>query len=113
MHAVQAGSARGNPPPTPGHFTASDYALEAALAGLALGEEAGKTPVPEIAAWLDLVVGLSAAVRAAALALSPVHRRIAVGHLGEATPCRLESENRKRSAAMAARRCAARGSSSF
>jgi hypothetical protein len=93
MHAVQAGSARGDPPAAPGYFTASDYALVAALAALVLGDEPGKTPVPEIAAWLDLVVGQSAGVRAAALALSPAHRRIAVGHLGEADVRRLESED--------------------
>src|SRR5450631_1387961 len=58
-------------PQVPQFFGTEDFRLVTKLLSLILGEEPVTAPVPEIAQWLDLIVGHSAAVRKAALELTP------------------------------------------
>jgi hypothetical protein len=70
-------------PAAPQFFNADDFRLVTKLTALILGEEPGTPPIPEIAQWLDLIVGHSAAVRKAALDLTPANRRLAVDFYGK------------------------------
>lgn len=80
-------------PPSPHHFGLEDFSLVRTLVALMLGEEPSAPAVLEIAVWIDMIVGSSEAVRAAARSLSPAHRRLAVDYYGEDTVRELESES--------------------
>jgi len=71
-------------------FGTDDFALVTKLVALILGEETSTPPIPEIAQWLDLIVGQSAAVRKAARELTPAARRLAVDFYGAETVKDLE-----------------------
>jgi hypothetical protein len=92
-HQFLAVTKPANFPPEPQYFSSEDFALVQSLAALILGEEPATPPVPEITAWIDLIVGRSAAVRAAALALSPTHRRLAADRTGEEAVRKLETDD--------------------
>src|ERR1017187_9682436 len=62
---------------------AAEYQQLKDLVGRTLGEDPGTPPVPEITAWIDLLVRDAAAVREAAQSLSPAHRGLAVAFYGE------------------------------
>lgn len=84
--------------PAPGappvrYFNAHDFSLVRILAALVLGEEPEAPVISEIAGWIDLIAGRSAEVRAAARALSPAHRRMAIDYYGEETVRQLETED--------------------
>jgi len=72
-------------------FEAAEYRQVQELVGRMLGEEMGTPPVPEITAWIDLIVHDAAEVRRAARALSPEHRALAAGFYGEAAVRELET----------------------
>jgi hypothetical protein len=72
-------------------FQAVEYRQLQDLVARMLGEEPGTPPVPEIAAWIDLIVHDAAEVRAAARSLSPEHRALAAGFHGEAVVRELET----------------------
>jgi len=74
------------------HFAHEEFLLIQELTGLMLGEEPSSPPVPEIAVWIDLVVGRSENVCSAARALSPMHRHLAVNYYGEGAVRELETE---------------------
>lgn len=78
-------------PPTPLFFTAAEYQKIGSLVGRMLEEDPGTPPVPEIAAWIDLLVHDAAAVRKAAQSLSPAHRALATAFYGEAAVDELET----------------------
>jgi hypothetical protein len=71
-------------PAAPLFFEAAEYQQVQALVARTLGEEAETPPVPEITAWIDLIVHDAAEVRRAARSLSPEHRALAAGFYGEA-----------------------------
>ncbi len=91
-HALQGnGLAAGNEtelvqvrtgPFQPTFFQPAEYAAIVALTAQLLGEAPGAPVVNEIAQWMDLTVGESAAVRKAALAIAPGHRTLAVHYYG-------------------------------
>jgi hypothetical protein len=66
----------------PAFFSRDEYSTIARLAALLLGETPETPVVREIAEWIDLNVLEAAAVRAAALALSPSHRTVARHYYG-------------------------------
>ncbi len=77
-----AGAVQG--PAAPLFFTAGEYRQLGALIAKMLGEDdAQAAPVPEIAAWIDLLVHDSAAVREAAQSVSPAHRALAAAFYRE------------------------------
>jgi hypothetical protein len=76
----------------PRYFAPEDSVLILELTALILGEELFTAPVPEIAAWIDLIVGGSESVCSAARALSPMHRQLAVDYYGAEAVRELESE---------------------
>jgi hypothetical protein len=89
------------PPPggpfAPQFFSLSDFKMVRSLVALVLGEsessgEMGAT-TQEIAQWIDLEVYNSAAVRKAALDLSPQHRTLAVAFYGEDAVTALETHD--------------------
>jgi len=92
-HAIKAMAEPAVIPAAPEYFSSEDFELIQTLTGIMLGQESSTPPVPEIAAWIDLIVGQSAAVRMAALALSPAHRRLAADHYGEEVVRELEMED--------------------
>jgi hypothetical protein len=69
-------------PHKPQFFSPSEYAVIRRIAGLILGEEAHSAASEVLAAWIDLRVSHSAAVRAAALHLDPLHHALAIGYYG-------------------------------
>src|ERR1700728_4768451 len=71
-------------PSAPLFFDAAEYRQLQDLIARMLGEEPGTPPLPEIAAWIDLIVHDAAEVRKAAHSLSPEHRALAAGFYGEA-----------------------------
>ena len=77
--------------PAPLFFTAAEYQQLKDLVGRTLGEDPGTPPVPEITAWIDLLVRDAAAVREAAQSLSPAHRGLAVAFYGEEAVHELET----------------------
>lgn len=70
-------------PFAPQFFGDSDFQLVTHLVARILGEETSTPPVPEVAQWLDLIVGQAASVRKAARELPPAARRLAVDYYGE------------------------------
>jgi hypothetical protein len=66
----------------PVFFQPSEYGRMVLLTALLLGETPDAPVVNEIAAWIDLTVGESAAVRKAAQALASAHRTLAVHYYG-------------------------------
>lgn len=72
-------------------FEAAEYRRVQALVARMLGEEPDTPPVPEITAWIDLIVHDAAEVRRAARSLSPEHRALAAGFYGEAAVKELET----------------------
>jgi hypothetical protein len=74
----------------PAFFQPNEYrGIVQFVAGL-LGETLDAAIVHEIAEWIDLTVSESAAVRAAARALSPAHRTLAVHYYGAESVRKLE-----------------------
>jgi hypothetical protein len=82
---------RAEVPSAPLFFTAAEYRQIAVLAGRMLGEDPGTAPLPEIAAWIDLLVHDADAVRNAAQSLSPAHRALANAFYAEAAVHELET----------------------
>jgi hypothetical protein len=78
-------------PDAPLFFTAAEFRQLQALVARMLGEDPGTPPVPEIAAWIDLIVHDAADVRQMARSLSAEHRALAVGFYGEKAVKELES----------------------
>ena len=78
-------------PYAPLFFTTAEYQKLAGLVGAMLGEDPATTPVPEIGAWIDLLVNDAAAVRKAAQSLSPAHRALASAFYGEEAVHELET----------------------
>jgi len=74
----------------PAFFTQAQYPVIRRLIGLLLGEPETAAIVDEIAEWIDLTASDSAAVRAAAHALSPAHHTLAIHHFGAQAVRRLE-----------------------
>ena len=74
----------------PAFFTQTQYPVIRRLVGLLLGEPEAAVIVDEIAEWIDLTASDSAAVRAAAHALSPAHHTLAVHYYGAQAVRRLE-----------------------
>lgn len=72
-------------------FTNAEYKQIEGLVGRMLGEDPGNSPVPEISAWIDLLVHEAAAVREAARSLTPAHRALANAFYGEAVLRELET----------------------
>ena len=82
-----------SPPSAPLFFEPAEYGQLQDLVARMLGEEPAAPPVPEIAAWIDLIVHDAAEIRALARSLSPEHRALAVGFYGESTVHELESQD--------------------
>jgi len=74
----------------PAFFSTEQYRAILQLTGLLLGEAPEAPVVREIAEWIDLTVSEAAAIRAAARALSPAHRTLAVHHYGADAVRKLE-----------------------
>ncbi|PYT26308.1 MAG: hypothetical protein DMG57_22215 [Acidobacteria bacterium] len=91
-HSLKTATAPMPDPPPPRYFAPEDFSLIQELVALMLGEEPAVPPVPEIAVWIDLIVGRSDSVRTAARSLTPAHRRLAVDFYGQDTVRELESE---------------------
>lgn len=66
----------------PSFFQPAEYRTIVQLTALLLGEAPSAPVVNEIAQWMDLTVGESAAVRSAARAFAPAHRTLAVHFYG-------------------------------
>jgi hypothetical protein len=80
LHAVAAGRPAAY---EPAFFTTEEFGLLQRIIGVLLGDvEDASAVITEIATWIDLVVSESAAVRAAASALAPGHRRLAARFYG-------------------------------
>lgn len=77
--------------PAPLFFTAAEYQQIGSLVGRMLGEDPETPPVPEITAWIDLLVHDAAVVREAVQSLSPAHRALASAFYGEAAVHELET----------------------
>jgi len=71
----------------PQFFSSAEYPVVKRLVALVLGESEGSSEAgatnSEVSEWIDLEVFNSAAVREAALKLSPQHRALAVAYHGE------------------------------
>jgi hypothetical protein len=78
-------------PAAPRFFGAAEYRQLQDLVARMLDEEPGTPPLPEITAWIDLIVHDAAEVREAARSLSPDHRALAAGFYGEAAVLELET----------------------
>ncbi|HTT60440.1 MAG TPA: hypothetical protein VMG35_01315 [Bryobacteraceae bacterium] len=78
-------------PAAPLFFDAAEYSRLQDLVARMLGEEPATPPVPEITAWIDLVVHDAAEVRRQARALSPANHALAVGFYGEEAVRELET----------------------
>ena len=81
----------------PQYFSPPDFAVVKRLVALVLGErDAGSElagTIVEISEWIDLEVYSSAAVRKAALKLSPEHRTLAIAYYGEQEVTALETHD--------------------
>lgn len=82
-------------PLQPQFFSPAEFQVVKRLVASVLGESEGRreaeATISEVAEWIDLEVFNSAAVREAALNLSPPHRAIAVAYHGEKTVKVLET----------------------
>ena len=78
-------------PNAPLFFTAAEYQLIQGLVAGMLGQNPETPPVPEVAAWIDLLVHDSAAVRQEAQSLSPAQRALASAFYGEPAVHELET----------------------
>jgi hypothetical protein len=79
-------------PYQPQFFSADEFETVTRLVRMLLGEPAPKPEtIAEVAQWIDLRVGRSAAVRKAALALSPAHRTLAIHFDGRSSIRELET----------------------
>jgi hypothetical protein len=74
----------------PAFFSRDEYQTTLRLTALLLGEAQETPVVREIAAWIDLTVSEAAAVRTAALVLSPPDRNLAVHYYGAGAVRKLE-----------------------
>ena len=74
----------------PSFFQPAEYGTIVQLTALLLGEAPAAPIVNEIAEWMDLAVGESAAVRSAALKFTPAYRTLAVHYYGAKTVQHLE-----------------------
>ena len=74
----------------PAFFQPRQYRAIVQLVSVILGEKPEAAIVQEIAEWIDLTLTESAAVRAAARALSPPNRTLAVHHYGAESVRKLE-----------------------
>jgi len=74
----------------PAFFQPHQYRTIVQLVAVTLGETPDAAIVHEIAEWIDLTVAESAAVRAAARALSPPHRTLAIHYHGAESAHKLE-----------------------
>ena len=74
----------------PAFFSHNEYQTILRLTAVLLGEAPETPVVREIAAWFALTVSEAAAVRAAALALSPLHRTLAMHYYGAGAVRKLE-----------------------
>ena len=74
----------------PAFFQPDQYRTLVQLTAILLGESPDASIVHEITGWIDLTVSESAAIRAAARALSPPHRTLAMHHYGAASVRKLE-----------------------
>jgi hypothetical protein len=74
----------------PAFFQPSQYRAIVQLVAVLLGETQDAAIVHEIAEWLDLTVSDAAAVRAAARALAPPHRTLAIHFYGAESVRKLE-----------------------
>lgn len=92
-HILKPAIAPAAVPIAPQYYSGNEFAMVETLVARILGEETSAPIVSEIAAWLDLIVGRSEEVRAAARALSPEHRHLAVDYYGEETVRELETED--------------------
>ena len=72
-------------PYKPQFFSPSAYAIVRQIASLILGEQTHSAVSDDVAAWIDLHVSHSAAVREAALHLDPLHHALATGYYGSAS----------------------------
>ncbi len=66
----------------PAFFQPNEYRALRQLTGIILGESADAAIVHEIDEWIDLTISEAASVRAAARALSPLHRTLAIHFYG-------------------------------
>ncbi len=71
-------------PHKPEFFSPSEFTVIQQIAALILGEDAHSAASEDVAVWIDLRVGHSAAVREAALYLDPLHHALAIGYYGAA-----------------------------
>lgn len=71
----------------PAFFQPNEYRTLLQLTGIILGEPPDAAIVHEITEWIDLTVSEAASIRAAARALSPLHRTLAI-HFYEAEQVR-------------------------
>jgi hypothetical protein len=74
----------------PAFFQPDQYRTLVHLTSIVLGESPDAPIVHEIAEWIDLTVSESAAVRAAARALSPPNRTLAMHYYGASSVRKLE-----------------------
>ncbi len=81
----------------PQYFSPPDFALVERLVALFLGESETNgemaSTMAAISEWIDLEVYNSAAVREAALKLSPAHRALAIAYYGEHEVTALETQD--------------------
>lgn len=91
-HALQAANAHPLANYQPRFFDAREYALIQRIFRVLLGDVSGET-IREIANWTDLTLSDSHAVRAAAQALTPAQRSLAVAYYGATSVQSLESDD--------------------
>ncbi|HVX66867.1 MAG TPA: gluconate 2-dehydrogenase subunit 3 family protein [Bryobacteraceae bacterium] len=85
MRALQGRGPVPAGPYQPQFFSPPEFQTVTRLVELILGDPApAPETIAEVAAWIDLTVSQSAAVRRAAQALSPAHRTLAVHYEGKA-----------------------------
>ena len=77
----------------PRFFTAAEYEQVAILVGKMLGEDSKAPPVPEITAWIDLLLQDAGAVGEGARSLSTAHRALAAAFYGEEVVHELETRD--------------------
>jgi hypothetical protein len=84
-----------NQPYQPQFFREAELSAIRNLTALMLGQAPGAAPVPEIAEWIDRIVGDSAIVQGTARSLTPPYRAVASAYDGEASVKELESADRQ------------------
>lgn len=75
----------------PRFFTEEQFAVVRRTLAAILGDGVAREVIEEIARWVDLTVSEAAAVREAALKLSPAHRAVAVHYHGAGPMIELET----------------------